>query len=85
MTEDHDNVVPLFPDGPPKRSPNRGRSKMARHQHSALEVLLIAVAGRAGVDREIIEQELCAALDVDDWQQADQAQAAVWLRDRMRR
>jgi hypothetical protein len=77
---DDDNVVKLFPD---KEEGRLSRSKMGRHKHSSLEMLIMSVAAYCAKDRADIEAELCAALGVARWEEAEMHAAQDWLKNKL--
>ena len=79
-SSERSNVIPLFPDKAPDIP---ARSKMDRHHQSAMEVMIIAVANRRSVEADVIEQELCVALGVNNVEDLDPLKAQAWLGGQM--
>ena len=77
---DEDNVVQLFPD---KEVGRVSRSKMGRHKHSTLEMLIMSVASFCRKDRADIEEELCTELGVARWEDAEMHVAQDWLKNKL--
>jgi hypothetical protein len=77
---DENNVVKLFPD---KEEGRVSRSKMGRHKHSSLEMLIMSVASYCGKDRAEIEAELCIALGVARWEDSEMHEAQDWLKNKL--
>ena len=77
---DGSNVVKLFPDKP---EPPELRNKMERHQHSSLELMIISVAKLQSKQPDDIKAELCAALGVQNWEDANYRQAQDWLKQEL--